>query len=84
VARSLVAPGNPEALAEGIHGLYRDPGLAARLASAGRRDVEQFDAPRVAAAFLSEIAKVAPGLGRESDMRTSPGRCLLAGKVGDA
>ena len=56
----LVEPESPEALAEGIVRLYRDPGLSSSLASAGGRDVEQFDVHRVAGLFLSEAAKVAP------------------------
>jgi glycosyltransferase involved in cell wall biosynthesis len=56
----LVEPESPEALAEGIVRLYRDPGLCSSLASAGFRDVEQFDVHRVAGLFLSEAAKVAP------------------------
>ena len=58
----LVEPDSPEAFAEGIVRLYRDPGLCNSLASAGCRDVEQFDMHRVAGLFLSEAAKVAPEL----------------------
>jgi glycosyltransferase involved in cell wall biosynthesis len=56
----LVEPENPEALADGITRLYRDPSLCNSLASAGCQDVERFDVHRVAGLFLSEIAKVAP------------------------
>jgi len=56
----LVEPENPEALADGITRLYRDPYLCSSLSSGGCQDVEQFDMHRVAALFLSEIAKVAP------------------------
>ncbi|MEX2262313.1 MAG: glycosyltransferase family 4 protein [Bryobacteraceae bacterium] len=56
----LVEPESPEALADGIVRLYRDPYLCSSLASAGRRDVEQFDVPGVAGLFLSEVAKVVP------------------------
>jgi len=56
----LVEPESPEAFAEGIVRLYRDPDLYNSLASAGCRDVEQFDMHRVAGLFLSEAAKVAP------------------------
>jgi glycosyltransferase involved in cell wall biosynthesis len=54
----LVEPHNPEALADGIVRLYRDPYLCGSLASAGCRNVEQFDVHCVAARFLSEVAKV--------------------------
>ena len=56
----LVEPENPEALADGITRLYRDPCLCSSLASAGCQDVERFDVHRVAELFLSEVAKVAP------------------------
>jgi glycosyltransferase involved in cell wall biosynthesis len=56
----LVEPENPEALADSITRLYRDPSLCSSLASAGCQDVERFDVHRVAGLFLSEIAKVAP------------------------
>ena len=58
----LVEPENPEALADAILRLYRDPDLGRSLGSAGARDVEEFEMNRVAARFLSEIAKVAPGI----------------------
>jgi glycosyltransferase involved in cell wall biosynthesis len=56
----LVEPESPEALAEGIVRLYRDPGLCNSLASACCRDVEQFDVQRISGLFLAEAAKVAP------------------------
>jgi glycosyltransferase involved in cell wall biosynthesis len=56
----LVEPENPEALADGIARLYRNPRLCTWLASAGCQDVELFDVHRVAGLFLSEVAKVAP------------------------
>jgi glycosyltransferase involved in cell wall biosynthesis len=56
----LVEPENPEALADGINRLYRDPSLCSSLSSAGCQDVERFDVHRVAELFLSEVAKVAP------------------------
>ena len=70
----LVEPKSPDALAEAIVCLYRDPNLRRALASAGLRDVEQFEMSRVAARFLSAIAKIAPGLGTEiplAEERTS-------------
>lgn len=53
----LVEPDNPAALAEGIDRLFRDPGLGAAQEKIGCERVEQFDAPRVAEAFLSAICK---------------------------
>ena len=58
----LVEPENPEALAEAIIRLYRDPDLCHSLGSAGLRNVEQFEMHCVAARFLSEVAKVAPAM----------------------
>jgi glycosyltransferase involved in cell wall biosynthesis len=59
----LVEPENAEALAAGIVRLHRSPDLCHSLASAARLDVETYDVHRVARLFLSEIAKVAPGIG---------------------
>ena len=56
----LVEPDRPDALAEAILHLYRNPDLRVRLGSAGLRDVEEFEMNRVAARFLEEIARVAP------------------------
>jgi glycosyltransferase involved in cell wall biosynthesis len=56
----LVQPESPEALADGIVRLFRDPCLCSSLASAGSRDVERFDVHRVARLFLSEVARIAP------------------------
>jgi glycosyltransferase involved in cell wall biosynthesis len=63
----LVEPENAEALAAGIARLYRSPDLCHSLALAAGRDVENFDVHRVAGVFLSEVARVAPGIeaGRE-------------------
>ena len=58
----LVEPENPEALAEGITRLHRDPDLRDSLASSGLRDVEQFEMSRVGRQFLSAMASVAPSL----------------------
>jgi glycosyltransferase involved in cell wall biosynthesis len=58
----LAEPENAESLAAGIDRLYRSPDLCRSLASAGRADVENFDIHRVAALFLSEIAKAAPAI----------------------
>ena len=54
----LAEPNNAESLAAGIVRLYRDPDLCRSLASAGLRDVENFDVLRVTRLFLSEVAKV--------------------------
>jgi glycosyltransferase involved in cell wall biosynthesis len=58
----LVEPDDPEALANGIARLYRDPHLRNSLGTAGVRNVEQFEIERVAARFVSEVAKVAPAV----------------------
>ncbi len=62
----LVEPENPEALADGIDRLYRNPYLCTSLASASCQDVERFDVHRVAGLFLSEVAKVAPEMAAAS------------------
>jgi glycosyltransferase involved in cell wall biosynthesis len=49
----LVEPDNAAALAAGIERLFRDPGLSTAQQRAGRARVEQFDAPRVADAFVA-------------------------------
>jgi glycosyltransferase involved in cell wall biosynthesis len=59
----LTEPGNPEALANALILLHRDPDLRRMLGAAGSRDVEVFDMRPVAMQFLSELARVAPGLG---------------------
>jgi glycosyltransferase involved in cell wall biosynthesis len=56
----LVEPDNPEALAEAILHLYRNPARRNLIASAGLQDVEEFEMNRVAGRFLTEIARVAP------------------------
>lgn len=58
----LVEPDNPEALAEGINKMYRDPELRVSLASSGAREVEQFEMSRVGRQFISVVASVAPAL----------------------
>ena len=58
----LVEPDNPEALANALILLDRDPDLRQWLGAAGPRAVEEFDMYRVANQFLSEVARVAPGL----------------------
>ena len=58
----LVEPENPEALADGILRLYRDAHLRRSLGAAGLRDVEQFGMRRIAARFITEVAKVAPAV----------------------
>jgi glycosyltransferase involved in cell wall biosynthesis len=58
----LVEPENPEALAEGILRLYRDPRLRESLGSEGQREVERFEMRRVALQFVNEIRKVVPNL----------------------
>jgi glycosyltransferase involved in cell wall biosynthesis len=61
----LAAPDDPEALAEAIFTFFRNPDLRASCAAAGLRDVEQYDKRRVAAQFLSELAKVVPGMAED-------------------
>jgi len=57
----LVKPEKPEALADAIALLDRDPDLRQSLAMGGLREVEQFEMHRVAERFAREVAKVAPG-----------------------
>ena len=58
----LVDPDRPEALAEAIRHLYLNPDLRETIALAASRDVEQFDADRVAAQFVATISTVVPDL----------------------
>ena len=58
----LVEPENPEAFAEALHTLYREPDLRNSLASAASRRVEEFEMHRVAALFLRQVAKLVPQL----------------------
>jgi glycosyltransferase involved in cell wall biosynthesis len=55
----LVEPGNAEAIAEGILGLYRSPERRARLSAAGLETVLRYDSPRVAKLFLAKISRLA-------------------------
>jgi glycosyltransferase involved in cell wall biosynthesis len=50
---TLVEPDNPAALARGIEWLWRNPEAGSAQAETGRAWVEQFDARRVAGAFLA-------------------------------
>jgi glycosyltransferase involved in cell wall biosynthesis len=59
----LFEPDNPEALANALILLDCDPDLRRLLSAAGSRDVEEFDTPKVARRFLTEVARVAPGVG---------------------
>ena len=68
----LVEPENPEALAEALLTLFRDPDLRNSLGSAGARRVEEFEMHRVAALFLRQIAKVAKLAPIESDSDAAP------------
>ncbi len=52
----LVEPESAEALAAGIARLHSDPALCRALGEQGSRAVEQYDARRVAALFLEELA----------------------------
>jgi len=54
----LVEPDNHEALAEGIESLHRRPDLRRSIAAAGLAAVQQFDAPRVARQFLTELEQL--------------------------
>ena len=51
----LVEPGSAEDLAAAIETLHDNPGLQASLAAQGASWVQNFDAPRVARRFLSEV-----------------------------
>lgn len=50
---TLVEPDNPASLAHGIEWLWSHPDAGSAQAKAGLERVEQFDAPRVAGAFLA-------------------------------
>lgn len=67
----LVEPENPEALAEGILRLYRDPDLRLSLAAAGTADVERFEMRRIAKRFLAEAAKLVPALSAALELDSS-------------
>jgi glycosyltransferase involved in cell wall biosynthesis len=56
VAGSLVAPGDPDALAGALIELLSHPERADALGAAGARDVEVFDAPLVAHRFIDTVA----------------------------
>jgi glycosyltransferase involved in cell wall biosynthesis len=56
VAGSLVAPGNPDALAGALIELLSQPERADALGAAGSRHVEAFDAPLVATHFMETVA----------------------------
>lgn len=70
----LVQPEDSEALAEGILRLSRDQDLRKSLAAAGLREVEQFEMSHVAARFVSEVAKIVPGLKIAPGLETEPAR----------
>jgi glycosyltransferase involved in cell wall biosynthesis len=58
VAQGLLAePEDAESLAEAIARLHGDRELGRSLAESGLRQVEQFDAPRVARAFVEVVEK---------------------------
>jgi glycosyltransferase involved in cell wall biosynthesis len=58
----LVEPEHPEALAEAILRLYREPDLRRSLGAAGLREVEQFEMRRIASRFVKEVAKLVPAI----------------------
>ena len=53
----LVEPDDPRALAAALENLYGDAALRRQLAAAGSHVVEQYDAPRVARAFLELLRR---------------------------
>ncbi|MEO8430968.1 MAG: glycosyltransferase family 4 protein [Acidobacteriota bacterium] len=63
VSGRLVPPGDAAALASALAGLLSDPAAGRRFGEAGRRRVESFDAPLVAARFLDAIGLGAAGGG---------------------
>jgi glycosyltransferase involved in cell wall biosynthesis len=56
---AFAEPDDAGSLAEVLVGLWRDPARRASLAAASRRRVPEFDAPRVARAFLVELTAAA-------------------------
>ena len=68
----LFEPDRPEALANALILLDCDPDLRRLLGAAGSRDVQEFDMHRVARQFLSEVARIAPGLALPEDVPSLP------------
>jgi glycosyltransferase involved in cell wall biosynthesis len=68
----LVEPDNPEALAEALFSLYRDPDLRTSLGAAGARRVEEYEMHRVAGLFLAQVAKLVPGLETDCGATAKP------------
>jgi glycosyltransferase involved in cell wall biosynthesis len=63
----LVPPRDPEAIAEAIVGLYRDPERRARLAGNGRRSViERYDPERLGRAFVESLLAAVRHRGAEA------------------
>lgn len=54
----LTEPGSAEETAHAIESLYNDPARRVSLATQGRERVEEFDAPRIARLFLSELERL--------------------------
>lgn len=57
---ALVDPDDAQALAEGIAALHRSPEARAKQQAAGAARVAEFDAPRVARAFLAAACEIRP------------------------
>lgn len=83
----LVRLDDPEALAQALAGLLRDPGRRRAMGEAGRRRVEQYRDDRVAACFVHTVQSALDALS-QSERRThmSPGMSLAPGnhRVGSA
>ena len=66
----LVEPENPEAFADALLRLERDPDQRRSLGAAGSQDVERFEMHRVTTQFLGEVARLAPGVAPAQKLET--------------
>ncbi len=65
----LIAPGNPQALAEALSKLLRDPNLCSSMGAAGRRRIEQSYSP---SSFLCQLESIYTGLAADPLPQLAP------------